>query len=90
MGKRLFEIDVGNDDRARRIQRKYGSRVQVVWFHDSDWFTLASLDPKLTVEDLVAEFELIPRDKYIARCSKAIDRARAEAISTAPRKLVPR
>ena len=78
VGKRLFEIDF-NENKAHQIQQKYGSRVQVVWFHDSDWFTLASLDPNLAVEDLIAEYGLTPLDEYIARCTKAINQARPEA-----------
>ena len=78
LGKRLFEIDY-NADKARRIEQKYGSKVQVVWFHDSDWFTLASLDPNLTVDDLAAEYGLTPLDDYIARCTKTIGQARAAA-----------
>jgi beta-ureidopropionase len=79
LSKRLFEIDENNDDKARQILRKYGSRVQVVWYHDSDWFTLASLDPNLTVQDLIAEFGLSPLDEYIARSTKTIDQARAKS-----------
>lgn len=79
LGKRLFEIDENNDEKARQILRKYGSRVQVVWYHDSDWFTLASLDPDLTVQDLIAEYGLVPLDEYIARSTKTIEEARAKS-----------
>jgi predicted amidohydrolase len=77
LGKRLFEVDY-HVEKAQRIQQKYGSKVQVIWYHDSDWLTLASLDPNLTVEDLIAEYKLTPLNEYIARCTKAIDGARAE------------
>ncbi|MGH9427952.1 MAG: carbon-nitrogen hydrolase family protein, partial [Terriglobia bacterium] len=40
IGKRLFEIDF-HTRKARERQQKYGSKVEVVWFHDDDWFTLA-------------------------------------------------
>jgi S-adenosylmethionine:tRNA-ribosyltransferase-isomerase (queuine synthetase) len=63
------------------IQQKYGSKVQVTWYHDSDWFTLASLDPELSVEDLIARYGLLPLDDYIARSTKEQDHARAEAES---------
>jgi predicted amidohydrolase len=78
MGKRLFEVDY-NAAKAQAIQQKYGARVQVTWYHDSDWFTLASLDPDLSVEGIMAEYGLTPLDEYIARSAKVIDQARAQA-----------
>ena len=75
IGKRLFEIDF-NLEAIRKAQEKYGSRIQVVWFHDDDWFTLASLDPHLTVDALITEFGLIPQDRYHLRSSTFIDKAR--------------
>ena len=65
--------------KAREIQQKYGSRVEVVWFHEDDWFTLASVDPDLTVEDIISEFGLTPLDDYRARATKAINMARNAA-----------
>ncbi|MCI0420207.1 MAG: carbon-nitrogen hydrolase family protein, partial [Acidobacteria bacterium] len=59
LGKRLFETDY-HVDKVREIQQKYGSKVAVTWFHDDSWFTLASLDPDLTVEDVISEFGLTP------------------------------
>jgi beta-ureidopropionase len=78
IGKRLFEIDF-HAQKARQIQQKYGSKVDVVWFHDDDWFTLASVDPDLTVEDIISEFDLTPLNDYRVRATKAIDKARADA-----------
>jgi beta-ureidopropionase len=82
LGKRLFEIDF-HVKKVREIQQKYGSRVEVVWLHDDDWFTLASLDPDLTVEDIMSEFGLTPLDNYRARAAAAIDKARAAAATKA-------
>jgi predicted amidohydrolase len=78
IGKRLFEVDF-NLEAISKAQKKYGSRIQVVWFHDDDWFTLASLDPHLTVEDLISEFGLVPQDRYHLRTTTAIDAARINA-----------
>lgn len=75
LGKRVFEIDF-HVKRMREIQRKYGRRVQVEWIHDNDWVTLASLDPDLTVDDLIHEYGLLPLDGYRERSSEAIERAR--------------
>jgi len=79
IGKRLFEIDF-HVKKAREIQQKYGSKVEVVWFHDDDWFTLASLDPDLTVEDLMSEFGLTPLSDYRVRATAVIDKAREGAV----------
>ena len=78
VGKRLFETDF-HTQKVRQIQQKYGPKVEVVWFHDDDWFSLASLDPELTVQDIIAEFGLTPLDDYRVRAAKAVDKARAEA-----------
>lgn len=75
LDKQLFEIDY-HTKKMREIQKKYGDRVQVAWFHDEDWVTLASLDPDLTVADLIKEFELVPLTAYHARCEKAQQEAR--------------
>jgi hypothetical protein len=48
----------------------------VAWHHEDDWFTLASLDSDLTVQDLVQEFGLVPLNEYRVRAKKAIDAAR--------------
>ena len=45
LGKRLFEVDY-NAPKVQEIQKKYGSRVEVTWYHDSDWVTVASLDTR--------------------------------------------
>lgn len=77
LGKRLFEIDY-HVDKVREIQQKYRSKVEVTWFHDDDWFTLASLDPELSTEDIISEFGLTPLNEYRARAAKAIGEVRAE------------
>jgi hypothetical protein len=78
IGKRLFEIDF-HAEKARAIQKKYGSKVELVFLHDDDWFTLASLDPELTTEEVIAEFALTPLDDYRVRATRVIDAARAGA-----------
>jgi predicted amidohydrolase len=75
LGKRLFETDY-HTAKARQIQQKYGSRVELVWYNEDDWFTLASVDPEMTTEDVIAEFGLTPLDDYRARAARVIDGAR--------------
>jgi len=78
IGKRLFETDY-HVEKVREIQRKYGPRVEIVWFHDDSWFTLASLDADVTVEDIISEFGLTPLDDYRVRAAAAINKARTDA-----------
>jgi predicted amidohydrolase len=75
ISRRLFEVDF-NHQEARAIMQKYGPKVEVIWHHDDDWFTLASLSPDLTTEQLIAEYGLTPLDEYRVRATKAIDQAR--------------
>ncbi|MGD0470285.1 MAG: carbon-nitrogen hydrolase family protein [Terriglobales bacterium] len=78
LGKRLFETD-RNAEIVPAIERDYGSKVEVVWYHDSDWITIASLDPQLTTDDLIAKYGLIPLRKYIAQSARIDDEARSRA-----------
>jgi len=78
LGERLFEIDL-HVHKMRQMQQKYGRKVKIVWNHDDDWVTVASLDPALTVEDLIREYGLLPLDDYRERSAKAIQRARERA-----------
>lgn len=77
LGKTVFEIDF-HVSKMREIQRKYGSRVEVAWYHDDDLVTLASLDPELTVEDLIREYELTPHQDYIRRAQRQQDELRSK------------
>ncbi len=77
LGKRLFEIDY-HVEKMRQIQQKYGSKVEVTWYHDDDWVTLASLDPDLATEDIISEFGLTPLDDYRARATRAVHKARLD------------
>jgi predicted amidohydrolase len=81
LGRRLFEIDY-HAQKVREIQQKYGQKVQVVWYHEDDWFTLASLDPNLNVNDLISEFGLTPLNDYRLRATAAVNDARARAASS--------
>ncbi len=75
LGKTVFEIDF-HVKKMREIQRKYGSRVEITWYHDEDLVTLATLGPELTVEDLIREYELTPHRDYIRRAQRKQDESR--------------
>ena len=78
LGKTVFEIDF-HVSKMREIQKKYGSRVEVAWYHDEDLVTLASLDPVLSVQDLIREYELTPHRDYILRAQRQQDKSRPGA-----------
>lgn len=75
VGKKLFEIDF-HISKMRKIEQKYGSKVSIKWYHEDDLVSLASLDPELTVTDLIHEFELTPHPAYIQRAQNAQDKRR--------------
>jgi len=75
LGKRMFEIDF-HVKKMREIQSKYGSKVDITWFHADDLCSLASLDPKLSVEDLIEAYELTPHPAYVQRAQLAQDKRR--------------
>lgn len=76
LSKRLFEID-RHMKATREVERKYGRRVLVRWYHDEDQFTLASLDSDLAVEDVIQEFGLLPLSDYMAESQAVQDAARS-------------
>ncbi len=79
LGKRLFEIDF-HVKKFREIEIKYGPRVQIQWLHDDDWATVASLDPDLSVAELMDEFELTPLRDYQDRAKAHHDQAREKLL----------
>ena len=74
--KRLFEID-NHVGRAHAIEQKYGRRVRIAWYHDEDWFTLDSLDPDVSIPEIMAEFELLPLTDYIHHSTEVQNLARS-------------
>jgi predicted amidohydrolase len=75
VGKRLFETDF-HISKMKKIEQKYGSKVSIQWYHNDDLVSLASLDPELTVNDIIEEFELTPHPDYIQRAQNAQDKHR--------------
>lgn len=83
LGKQLFEVDF-HVAKMRQLQAKYGTRVQVTWHHDDDLVSLASLDPNLTVSQLIEEYKLTPHRAYIQHAQQAQDRVRSTAREKSP------
>ncbi|MCK4275458.1 MAG: carbon-nitrogen hydrolase family protein [Phycisphaerae bacterium] len=79
LGKRLFEIDY-HIKKARQIEAKYGSKVELRWYHQEDWWTLASVSEDVSTAEIIKEFELTPLYDYLPRAEKANDDMRAERL----------
>jgi hypothetical protein len=69
MDRMLFHL-ADNQDKFPDILKKYGPGVEIESHYPEAHFTLASLMEDVTVEDIVAEFELEPWVDYINRCRK--------------------
>ena len=66
MDRRHFHLD-GNQNKFPEILKKYGAGVDIVIDYPEAHFTLASNMDEVTVEDIVAEFELEPWLDYLNR-----------------------
>lgn len=75
LGRQIFEVDF-NTAKLKEIEKKYGAKVQVAWHRDDDLVSLASLDPELTVAQLIEEYKLTPHRAYMQRAQKAQDQLR--------------
>ncbi len=58
------EVD-NHVEKVRKIQRKYGRKVAVKYFHNEDWVTIESCSPDLPIKQLIDEYELISRWDYL-------------------------
>jgi predicted amidohydrolase len=77
MHKRWFHTD-GQGEKIIAVQTRYGERVRVETLGQEHMFSIASRDPSLNIDDIVAELGLIDYDNYIARCTSAQERGRAK------------
>jgi len=69
----LFHLDY-NQNKFQEILKKYGPGVEIENHYPEAHFTLASLRDDVTVEDLVAEFELETWTQYLARARRERDK----------------
>jgi beta-ureidopropionase len=63
------EID-NHRSKARRMIKKYGRKVEVVYYHDEDWMTIESRSPDLTIQQLIDEYGFLPRWDYVNQETK--------------------
>ena len=73
--KRLFSTDY-NMAKHQAIVAKYGQRMSIHVLSGEGAFTLESSDPKVTVADVVREFQLETQQDYFARSAAQQDAAR--------------
>jgi hypothetical protein len=63
--KRFFHLD-HHEVKLQALRQKYGQRVTIQWCHGEGGFALQSEDEAVTVDDLIAEYDLQPYEDYIA------------------------
>jgi predicted amidohydrolase len=68
LDKRLFHTD-GHQTKLVPLLTHYGERIRIETFNDEHLFTIESLDPSLTVDDVIAEFGLTEYRDFIDRCT---------------------
>lgn len=78
MDRMLFHLD-GNQNKFPEMLKKYGAGIEIENYYPEAFCTVASLRDDLTVEDLVAEFELEPWNAYLARARRERLRYLAQA-----------
>ncbi len=76
LDKRLFHTD-GHQHLLVPILTRYGNRVRIESFTDEHLFTLESIDPALSVDEVIAAFKLVEYRSFLDRCTKAQLAARA-------------
>jgi predicted amidohydrolase len=75
LDKRWFHTD-GQAEKILAAQSRFGTRVRVETHGQEHMFSIASLDPALDLETVVAELDLVEYEKYIERCTSAQERTR--------------
>jgi beta-ureidopropionase len=73
--KIFCEIDF-HVKKIKEIRKKYGRKVEIVYYHDNDWVTIESRSPDLTIKQLIDEYGLVSRWDYIKRATKYIEKFR--------------
>jgi predicted amidohydrolase len=75
LDKRLFHTD-GHQTKLVPLLTHYGGRIRLETFNDEHLFTIESLDPNLSVDEVISEFELTEYRDFIDYCTKV----RADAL----------
>lgn len=66
LDSRIVHIDY-NADRVRRLKEKYGPRVKIETASPEAVYFLSSLDPDVSIERMIEEFEIETLDDYLDR-----------------------
>ncbi len=72
---KVFHWDF-QDDEFRAIQKKYGDTIGYRIAHPEGWFLLESRSSDVSIDSVMREFGLVTFPQYIARATRAQDRAR--------------
>ena len=76
LDKRVFEVAGDFREKLTTIVEKYGPKVRLRWINYEDWFTLASVDPETPLDDVMAEFGLVPRRRDLSIAEQRQEAAR--------------
>jgi len=69
LDRELFHTDL-QMDKIAEIQKKYGDKVCVKVFHEEHLFLVENNMDNKNISDIIREFDLIPFNKYIDRCTQ--------------------
>jgi hypothetical protein len=58
------------------MQTKYGARIRIESYTEEHLFTLESLDPDLSVDQVIDEFKLVDYRSFLDRCTRVQSAAR--------------
>jgi beta-ureidopropionase len=62
--------------RFPEIQKKYGRKIRIAYYHEEQWAVIESLSPDLRVADVLKEFDLMTHEEHIEFGDKAQQKAR--------------
>lgn len=75
LDKAVFHLDY-QQQKLKDLRAKYGRALKVRMYGAEGRFTIESLSPDLTVQDIIKEFELVTYRDYIKRATINQDKAR--------------
>ncbi len=78
-----------NQEKIKDISQKYGDRIRLVFDQENCLFFLDTLDPGLSEEEIVREFELVTARDYFAACENVIKLKGRDSIHAPHAPLLP-
>jgi beta-ureidopropionase len=82
LDKRLFHTN-GHEHELLKLQTRYGSRIRIESFTDEHVFTLESVDPNLSIDEIIRDIGLVEYRAFIDRCTDVQIAARGRVPASA-------